>query len=264
MRGILLVVALVVPTGQGLASEIGGGSLFLTGDGLTIEQILSATPRADWEGLNQGPLSLDDMDGVLLGSQVALENDLTDNVPPLLVRAGTKDRQMHETNSDLAQNRHADSRNTTVIHPMAGKIAIDDPAPVVASKGDLVLTPGMKSNLSFSFHDANLRGSDPVGKPTFITTRLDGPGVAAAILFALWSLMTVVTILVHFKQEAEQRRDFAMLQSFRWKRVQSRPKSVYPEEEMPQVHHDTHLAHDWRVMNQTANSNTDHGAAHAA
>jgi hypothetical protein len=264
MRRILLVAMLAVSTAQALASEIDGGSLLFLGDGATFEQLLSGTSGTGVEGLSPDRRSLSAVDSVFDGVPAAPETSLADEVQSLLVRASAQDRQMQETQPDPVQNRSADSRNSTIIHDLVRDATMDDPTHAVASKGDLASTLGVKGNLSVSFDDANPLEDDLEGEPLFTAIRLEAPGVAIAVLFALWSLMAAVVILVHYKQKAEQRRDVAILQSFSRKRVQSVPNPVYPEERALQARPDAYPAHGWRMKNRTANINIDQGQVHAA
>jgi hypothetical protein len=264
MRWIMLVAVLVVPTAQVLASEIDRGSPSLFGYGPAFEQLLSGTPGLAWEGLNQGRFLSNEVDSVFLRSSDAIGDALPVDVQSALVQPGSEHRQMHETHPDPAQDQTADSRNTTVIHPMAGKSAIDNPGHVIASKGDLASTTVAKNNLNLSFADAIPLGNDQEGEPLFNVISFKGPGFAAVILLALWSLVAAGVLLVHYRQKAEQRRDLAMLRRLSSMRVGSVMMPVPPGERALQARLDALADHEPSTRYRTANSNTNQPIVHAA
>jgi hypothetical protein len=206
---------------------------------------------------------VNDVDSVFLGARAAPEVALDTEVQALISRASTEDRPMQETQPDQGQNRPADSRNSTVIHASARDAAMVDPAPV-AFKGDLVSALEVKSNLTVSFGDADSLHDNREEKLRFMVFSFEMPGVAATILFALWSLLAAVVVLVHYEQKTERRRDITTWQRVSRKSVQPAMKPAHLAERALQAQPDAHPARVWKMKDQTANSNTAPGAVHAA
>jgi len=263
MRRFVVVAVLAVSTAKSLASDLGGVPPLVLDGGPSFEQILSTSTEPAVQGLARGRPSVNDVDSVFLGARAAPEVALDTKVQALISRASTEDRPMQETQPDQGQNRPADSRNSTVIHASARDAAMVDPAPV-APKGDLAKAVGLKSNLNSSSDDANSLWDDQVEKMLFKAFRFETPGVAATILFALWSLMAAVVLLVHYEQNVERRRDIAIWQRLGRKRVQPVTKTAQSAERALQAQPDAHPARVWKMKDQTANSNTAPGAVHAA
>jgi hypothetical protein len=255
---------LAVSAAQSPASEIDKAPLIVLGDDPSFEQLLSGTTGTSGEGLSPGLTSLKKAESAFPVSPSAPESALTDEVQSLLAQPGTEDRQIEMVLPNRGEIHPDDSRNTTVIHPMAGEVATEAPTHAEYSKSNLASVLGMKTNLSFSFHDTDPLGDDQESEPHFKAITLEAHGIATAILFALWSLMTVVVIMVHYKQKADQRRELAILQSYSWKYVQSVPKPLHVEERALQAQPDNFPEYGWRMKSPTANTNIDQGAAYAA
>jgi hypothetical protein len=263
MRRFVVVAVLAVSTAKSLASDIGGVPPLVPDGGPSFEQIVSTSTGPAVQGLARGLPSMNDVDSVFLGARAAPEVALDTEVQALIARASTEDRPMQETQPDQGQNRPADSRNSTVIHASARDAAMVDPAPV-ASKGDLVSALEVKSNLTVSFGDADSLHDNREEKLRFMVFSFEMPGVAATILFALWSLLAAVVVLVHYEQKTERRRDITTWQRVSRKSVQPAMKPAHLAERALQAQPDAHPARVWKMKDQTANSNTAPGAVHAA